>query len=128
MDSIVMSSKSYYKMIELHSDKFIETMKSDKKFSPFMSIYSKTLLQCAVVHDNFEAFTTMIQHSAFKSGTNKSFLHNISERVTECDWERNKRYIDALIGVEYNFTIADLSYFKSSYDIFMEIFELGFES
>ncbi len=114
-----MSAKSYYKMIELHSDKFIDTMKNDKKFSPYLSIYNKTLLHYAVVHDNFDAFIAMINHQKFKEYTSRSYLYNISERINESDWERNKRYFDALIGVDYNFTINDLSYFKTNYDIFM---------
>ena len=118
-----MSAKSYYKMIELHSDKFIDTMKNDKKFSPYLSIYSKSLLQCAVMHDNFEAFVAMVNHPKFKDYTTRTYLYNISERIAESDWERNKRYFDALMSVDYNFTINDLSYFKTNYDIFMEALE-----
>ena len=30
-----MTTKSYYRMIQLHSDKFIDTMNNDKKFEMF---------------------------------------------------------------------------------------------
>lgn len=48
-----MSSKSYYKMIKLHSNKFNDTMNNDNKFSPFTRIHYKTLLETAVIYDNF---------------------------------------------------------------------------
>ena len=65
----------------------------------------------------------MINHPKFKDYSSRSYLYYISERITESDWERNKRYFDALIGVDYNFNINDLSYFKLNYDIFMKAFE-----
>jgi hypothetical protein len=56
-----------------------------------------------------------------KPDISRHFLKYIAERVTECEWERNRRYIDALFDIDYNFTIDNLMYFKSSYNIFMEI-------
>ena len=123
-----MSSKSYYKMIKLHSNKFNDTMNNDNKFSPFTRIHYKTLLETAVIYDNFDAYTTMIQHSTFKSlmskpeQMNMRFIIYIAERISECEWERNKRYIDTLFDINYNFTDDHLNYFKKNYNIFMEIF------
>ena len=121
-----MTTKSYYRMIQLHSDKFIDTMNNDKKFVYYSDIYGKTFLTHSIIHDNFDAYLAMIQHSSFKSDMTKPeisrhFLKYIAERVTECEWERNRRYIDALFDINYNFTIDNLMYFKSTYNIFMEI-------
>lgn len=121
-----MTTKSYYKMIQLHSDKFIDTMNNDKKFVYYSDIYGKSFLTHSIIHDNFDAYLSMIQHSSFKLDMSKPdisrhFLRYIAERVSECEWERNRRYIDALFDIDYNFTIDNLMYFKSSYNIFMEI-------
>lgn len=122
-----MTTKSYYKMIQLHSDKFIDTMNNDKKFVYYSDIYGKSFLTHSIIYDNFDAYLSMIQHVSFKLDMTKPdisrhFLRYIAERVSECEWERNRRYIDALFDIDYNFTINDLLYFKSSYNIFMEIF------
>ena len=121
-----MTTKSYYKMIQLHSDKFSDTMNNDKKFVYYSDIYGKTFLTHSIIHDNFDAYLSMIQHVSFKLDMTKPdisrhFLRYIAERVSECEWERNRRYIDALFDIDYNFTINDLMYFKSTYNIFMEI-------
>ena len=122
-----MTTKLYYKMIQLHSDKFIDTMNNDKKFVYYSDIYGKSFLTHSIIYDNFDAYLSMIQHTSFKLDMTKPdisryFLKHIAERVFECEWERNRRYIDALFDINFNFTINDLLYFKSSYNIFMEIF------
>ena len=122
-----MTTKLYYKMIQLHSDKFIDTMNNDKKFVYYSDIYGKSFLTHSIIYDNFDAYLSMIQHTSFKLDMNKPdisryFLKHIAERVFECEWERNRRYIDALFDINFNFTINDLLCFKSSYNIFMEIF------
>jgi hypothetical protein len=123
-----MSNKSYYKMIKLHSNKFSDTMNNDNKFSPFIRIHYKTLLETAVIYDNFDAYTLMIKQTTFKSlmskpeQMNMSFIINIAERISECEWERNKRYLDILFDINYNFTHYHLDYFRNNYNIFMEIF------
>lgn len=124
-----MNVKTYSKMIKLHSDsnKFNDTINNDNNFSPFTIIYNKTLLEIAVIHNNFDAYKLLIKHSKFKSLMSKSetrryFLSHIAERISECEWEKNKRYLYALFDIDYIFTTYDLIYFKSNYNIFMEIF------
>ena len=122
-----MTTKLYYKMIVFHSDKFKDTIDNDKKFVYYADIYGKSLLSYSIIYNNYDAYISMIQQPSFKISmskpdTSRHFLRHIAERVNECDWEKNRRFIDALFDIDFNFTINDLLYFKSSYNIFMEIF------
>jgi hypothetical protein len=107
-------------MIEYHSNTYLlNIINSDIKFNPNLALRGKSLVSIAINNNNFDIFRALVNHSKFNQDIQ---IGRILQRISLCDIYENRRYLDELYKINFNF---DLKYFSISQcpNIFNEIFE-----
>ena len=107
-------------MIEYHSNTYLlNIINSDIKFNPNLALRGKSLVSIAIINNNFDIFRALVNHSKFNQNIQ---IGRLLQRISLCDIYENRRYLDELYKINFNF---DLKYFSINEcpNIFNEIFE-----
>ena len=107
-------------MIEYHSNTYLlNIINSDNAFNPNLALRGKSLVSIAIINNNFDIFRALVNHSKFNQNIQ---IGRILQRISLCDIYENRRYLDELYKINFNF---DLKYFSINEcpNIFNEIFE-----
>jgi len=107
-------------MIEYHSNTYLlNIINSDNAFNPNLALRGKSLVSIAIINNNFDIFRALVNHPKFNQNIQ---IGRILQRISLCDIYENRRYLDELYKINFNF---DLKYFSISEcpNIFNEIFE-----
>ena len=112
----------YY--IEFHHDIQIIEAISHPSFDPNGELRGTSLLTQCVKFNNFEGFKAIILHPKldFSKIIDKGYLYKILERM-KCDIPENRRYLELLFDVNYEFNISDLNLCVLNYELFTELFD-----
>ena len=111
-------------MIEYHSNTdLIAIIKNESKFNPNGLLRGKTLLFHAVNNNNFPVFSAIVNHNKFNNNLDikPDFISKILKRVSYCDIDENRRFLEELYKINYIFKMENL-HFVTSEGLFSELF------
>ena len=112
-------------MIEHHSNtELLDIIKNEPKFNPNGLLRVKSLLFHAVNNNNFNVFSAIVNHTKFNNNLDikADFLYKILKRVSLCDIDENRRFLEELYKINYNFKLEDINIGVSSDKLFEELF------
>lgn len=118
-----MSKLKIYELIEYYNNDELKNIISDSNFNPNILYNHKCIVYIAVLYNNYEAFEMLVRHDKFnKKDHYKYFTHRILERINKYDCNENRKYLDLLTQVQFNFEIKDLERIINNTELFIELF------
>ena len=119
-----MSKLKIYELIEYYNNDELKNTINESDFDPNVLYNHKCIIHIAVLYNNYEAFEMLVRHDKFnKKDHYKYFTHRIFERINKYDCNENRKYLDLLIQIQFNFEIGDLGRIINNSELFMELFE-----
>lgn len=109
-------------MIEYYDNNALRKITLDSTFKPnALKSRNKDLVFVSVFYNNYEAFEMLVTHKNFdKKGY--EFVNRIIRRIIKCDCFENRKYLDLLFQIGFNFERNHLMQCLDNSNIFIEIF------
>ena len=117
--------KQIFNYIEFYNnEKLIDLLTDDVNLNVNLRFRNKQLAEIAVIHNNFNAFSLIINHPKFdKNIVNHKYIKRILERVSNYDCFENRKYLEELYKINYIFHRFDFNGIKNNEKIGLEIWE-----
>ena len=109
-------------MIENHDyDNFITVVNNDSKFDPNGGTRYKHYLSTAVYLNNFMCFQKLINHPNYDGTDHGEFVNKIIYKVSKCDNENNRRFLNELMNINFKFTCNNIKSAEGTH-LYYELF------
>jgi hypothetical protein len=110
-------------MIEYYNNDELSKIVADDKFDPndMIKTKNKDFIFIAIYYNNYEAFEMLVTHKNFKK-KDINFVHRIMTRIIKHDCYENRKYLDLLFEIGFEFDKRHLHCVISNNMLFINIF------
>lgn len=124
MSNTIKIYKEIFNYIEFYNNEKLTDLLADVNLNVNLRYRNKQLAEIAVIHNNFHAFSLIINHPKLdKNKINHKYIKRILERVSNNDSFENRKYLEELYKINYIFHRFDFNGIKNNEKLGLEIWE-----